>query len=494
MAPDVYERVMLEDLQSNILKSHGRNHTRLVFLRFEDGVTEEKAKAFVGTVGSGVTSAWRQLCESEQRRNEQVPGATVVNLGLSAAGYDLLGYAGDEVPEDRAFRDGMRTRRERLADPVVDAWSINLQPIPHLVVAFADDSSEEVDVAVRAIHELAARHDGVVNVVAEVRGRALREAKHGHSMEHFGYVDGRSQPLVLQEEIDKDRNESGGPPWDPGFPLKTVLVKDPNVAGWASYGSYLVFRKLEQDVAGFKAAEQRLARGLGLVGDEAERAGALVVGRFEDGTPLVLKDKPVEPHPVPNDFDYTDDPEGVKCPFASHIRKVNPRGGSVGTEHETLADERAHLFPRRGVPYDERPEEEQEARPTAGELAARGSAEGGDEEKGPHDFPSRGVGLLFMCYNASIERQFEYMQSRWANDRDYLRPGTGIDPIIGQLRDDHAGQLWPPQHGEPDPIRFSFGNFVTMKGGEYFFVPSLSFLKSLKPPEPKDEFSDHPVG
>ena len=83
-------------------------------------------------------------------------------------------------------------------------------------------------------------------------------------------------------------DEGGIDKWDPSEPLKRVLVADPATNAADSFGSYFVFRKLEQNVRGFKVREQELADALGLVGDERERAGAMAVGRFEDGTPLAL--------------------------------------------------------------------------------------------------------------------------------------------------------------------------------------------------------------
>ena len=88
-----------------------------------------------------------------------------------------------------------------------------------------------------------------------------------------------------------------------------------------------------------------------------------------------------------------------------------------------------------------------------------------------------------MCYQRDIGEQFEFLQSRWANNADFVREKTGIDPIIGQPRagDESLPQQWPrqwqapPQTGEP----FSFHGFVALKGGEYFFVPSIRFLRSL---------------
>jgi deferrochelatase/peroxidase EfeB len=211
-----------------------------------------------------------------------------------------------------------------------------------------------------------------------------------------------------------------------------------------------VFRKLEQNVRGFKTYEKKLAQALGLTGEDAKRAGALIMGRFEDGTPVVLQRTAGRSDPVPNNFTYEDDPGGLKCPFQAHMRKVNPR--QKGTIR----------IVRRGITYDERQQEPKDM-PDLAEL------------------PSQGVGLLFMCYQRSIWKQFEYLQRELASQS---KEGTGIDPVIGQPAEwETSRQKWPTQWGNPHkrPQPFTFHGFVTLKGGEYFFfAPSIHFLKSMQ--------------
>jgi deferrochelatase/peroxidase EfeB len=97
--------------------------------------------------------------------------------------------------------------------------------------------------------------------------------------------------------------------------------------------------------------------------------------------------------------------------------------------------------------------------------------------------PERGVGLLFMCMQSMIENQFEFIQRSWANNNDFPQPYTGIDPVIGQGENrkkpngEDVEQKWTDIDRKKIPA--SFSSFVTMKGGEYFFAPSLAFFKSL---------------
>lgn len=99
--------------------------------------------------------------------------------------------------------------------------------------------------------------------------------------------------------------------------------------------------------------------------------------------------------------------------------------------------------------------------------------------------PTGGVGLLFMAYQSDIGSQFEHMQRHWANNPNYVGPGTRIDPIVGQVSADYR---WPVGWGEasaPTAAPVNVGSFVTLKGGEYFFAPCVSFLKSLGSEEPQ---------
>ena len=228
-----------------------------------------------------------------------------------------------------------------------------------------------------------------------------------------------------------------------------------------SLGSYFVFRKLEQNVKRFKQREEALANALGLAGVDAERAGALVVGRFEDGTPLVLASGEKDEPPF-NDFNFASDPKSERCPFRAHIRKPNPRRGSTAFLNEfRLRDhrggERGHIMARRSITYGSR------------HLDGRGV---------PVDWPSGGVGLLFMAYMADIANQFEFTQAAWANNKDFVDLWAGIDPVIGQVtqaRPLAGNDGW----SDKSNLDFDIADFVTLKGGEYFFAPSLSFLRSI---------------
>jgi Dyp-type peroxidase family len=441
---------MLDDLQPNILKAHVRDHLSVLFLRFDEPA---EARTFLGGLVGLMKSAKEHLQETEAYKTSGTHGTPYVGLGLSFEGYDALGVAPARRPRDRAFLRGMRdaaTQRD-LTDPPVATWEAPYRRPIHAIVLIADRTGAPMRARRREVKALLPRS---VKVVHEEIGRGQRNSD-GRGIEHFGYVDGRSQPLFLIEDVDEERaTTDGATAWNPAFPLKQLIVPDPAAHDPATqFGSYLIFRKLEQNVRLFKEQEDRFADQLTLRGEDRERAGAMLVGRFEDGTPLTLQGANGADSPVMNDFTYASDDHGLKCPHYAHIRKVNPRS--------TRAVDRGRLMARRGQTYGVRVDDIN------------------DEDLPASSRPTNGVGLLFIALNADVGRQFEYTQKNLANlGGSPAAPTGGVDPIIGQGARAKASS--PTRWGgtqvkRTDPI----AQAVTMKGGEYFFMPSLAFLRSL---------------
>jgi deferrochelatase/peroxidase EfeB len=185
------------------------------------------------------------------------------------------------------------------------------------------------------------------------------------------------------------------------------------------------------------------------------------MGRWPSGAPLVKHpDKDPGGDNTDNDFNYSKDDElGYKCPIGSHIRRVNPRDHFEETGPSgSLKLTRRHRIMRRIRTYGE---------------PFVSSAE--------NHKPNGKVGLLFGCFNADISRQFEFIQYTWANYPKFKRLYADPDPFVG-VRDN------PPQGSEqnftiPTPTAnktiTGLKNFVTVKGGAYFFFPSISALKFL---------------
>ncbi len=476
------ELLMLQSLQGNILKGHGRHFTANIFFTLDPKRAKEARRMLRELANFHLVSAYRQLIDADAFKNAGKKeeggrgGGAFTHLALSVDGYTAIEKA-DVAPTDPEFRRGMKDAGSLrdLADPDVDTWEPEFRATIHGVVIAAHETASETAKLADRIRGLIEKAGGTVFIQ---RGATLRNAA-GEGIEHFGYVDGRSQPLMLAEDIEEERKRTGTNRWNPAFPLSLALVPDPGVENDpTAFGSYLVFRKLEQRVRAFKTREQTIADTLGLKGAEArELAGALLVGRFEDGTPVTLSDEARGAKPA-NNFDYTGDP-GLRCPFHAHIRKTNPRG-SGGTDPDLKkgeAQERLHLMPRRGIPYEDARREVHPA-----ELpAAKDSRE--FARKVAPKLPEKGVGLLFMAYNSDLGRQFKFTQAAWANATDFPvspKGPHGLDPVIGQ------GPLTPNEQklpkvwdGKEMTDGVDFGGFVHMKGGEYFFSPSLTFLLDL---------------
>jgi Dyp-type peroxidase family len=447
----------LNSLQANILKGHGRDHVALIFLKITN---EAEARTFVHHYP--VTDAATQFVQAQAFRETGEPGALVRLLLVSYAGLTAFGHDAhfnkDQPHHDPFFVMGMSQDTEVLDHGSLDSWQTALKHDPvHLLLLFAhDDPVSLATVVSKALSNPGLTRAFKVLLVQE--GRAYRNIAN-EGIEHFGYVDGRSQPLLTKTDLAKEATELGGVNlYNPETNLSQVLFEDPLAPDGLGLGSYFVFRKLEQDVAGFKQAEDALQASFITDPDNDDLAGAMIVGRFENGVPTTLWTNPPTVKPVTNNFNYKADP-GERCPFQGHIRKTHPRGSSPGG----LDFDKKVQMARRGITYGARLQD-----PTTKELL---------------DQPNDGVGLLFMSYQTSIKDQFHFMQNNWANNRNFphVEPGAaadGRDPIIGQLPAGDNGSTqdhqWPG-HAKPQQVQ----GFVHLKGGEYFYAPSPLGVKRL---------------
>jgi Dyp-type peroxidase family len=452
---------MLDDLQPNILKAHTRYFLAILFLQFTDA---KGGRAFLRDLSTLMKSAKQHLLEIQAFKGaKKTLGSPYVGVGLTAAGYGALGVA--QVPGDPSFRNGMQATTG-LNDPGVATWDAHFRKKEklHAIVLIGDMGSDTQTAMHRQVVTKLNTAKGVV-VLGTQDGHGQHN-NNGEGIEHFGYVDGRSQPLFFTEDIlDEENGTDGIANWSPSFPLAQAIVPDPAAPNpTVHFGSYFIFRKLEQNVQLFKSAEKKFAKGLGL--SDEERAGGMIVGRFEDGTPVTMQSEDGVESPVPNNFNYDSDQKGAKCPFLGHIRKTNPRGsGGFG---QTDEQERKHLMARRGQTYGVRVDN-----PNDGKITNK---------------PKRDVGLLFMAFNSDIGKQFEFTQITWANDPGFPQVPAGstqpgVDPVIGQTPSD-AGRpkmTSPKVWGDPGSMVTAspVPRAVTMKGGEYFFMPSLACLRNL---------------
>lgn len=484
---DHKSRPLLDGIQGNILKAHGRHHTANVFIRCNGG-KEDKAiawlKSLVNSEASLVQSAYAQL-----RTNLVFKERTDVDTGLfacihiSAAGYDyLFGPGSRNRFGDGPFRDGMQNAQ--LNDPPLEAWEVGLKAENHFMLLLAHAEPAKLEEGVERVYR---ETDPFASITTIERGDALFNHE-GAGIEHFGYVDGISQPLFFADEWERYKadnaivDEARDTRFDPRAGKELVLVRDPFAPKLTTgpddagrddpnaLGSYFVFRKLEQNVKQFKLKESELSDHLKLAEGDEERTGAMLLGRFEDGTPVQLDGREGLIHSaIHNNFDYEPrdgQDDASRCPFHAHIRKANPRSGLRGagtTPEERMQAAKKHIMARRGITYGVRTDE-----PNDGHV---------------YNKPEKDVGLLFMSYQASIANQFEFIQKQWVNSPKF--PGdkkgadVGIDPILGQ-NEVRTGGEFAARWGDPSSLKpATFDQFVHLKGGEYFFAPSMHFLKNL---------------
>jgi Dyp-type peroxidase family len=437
----------LDGVQGNIIKGHGRDHAAHLVLGRAGGADAARAwlAAFAAERVTTAAAARRQA----RSWGPGDPGEPFAMVLLAPAGYRYLGVADADIPgaAQQYFPFGMQRQSElqpSYSDPEPATWEpAYRQPIDAMVI-LADDDRDRLE---RCVAEVTASAEGVFEVRVVECGTKLRGTfEHGSGdIEHFGYRDGISQPLMVAQDIQEEVDARGDDHWNPGAPLSLALVAED--ASASTYGSFMVFRKLEQDVAAFRRKLDAEARVSGVA---AETLGAMAVGRHRNGEPLVptgVKSAGADA----NDFAYDQDVNGGQCPFHAHIRKTNPRGDlsrrPVGPL--PLETERRFRIVRRGITYGERPD-----------LDGHG------------DPPSEGVGLLFMCFQSNLV-QFA-IQQEGSDGNAFAFDDVGVDPLIGH-NSAPTPQTWP----STGTLRFTLDDVVRMRGGEYFFAPSMTFLRGL---------------
>jgi deferrochelatase/peroxidase EfeB len=339
---------LLSNLQGNILKSHGRDYSQHLFFRVRDPVL---ARAWISHFAeSRVTSALEQYQQTSRHKQQDQPGAELFcNLMISYAGYLALEIKGI-APKDPVFREGMKAQEHvtvalleviaslnldisvdksnPLGDPPVNTWEhlFGLHEL-HVFILLAhayEDSVTEGSLFVRTDAE-----KNGLEFIGQETGNVIRNTK-DQPIEHFGHPIGVSQPLFLKSDFDqwiKNNNihtpEQIAKYGNPFASLRVVLDEDPCPSSSApAYGTYMVYRKLQQNLPAYEKKLSELAAKLGITPDEAD---TLVVGRSKTGRPLArLHSFPVDEQVVQDNFDFHDSPDiGLPvCPFHAHIRKV----------------------------------------------------------------------------------------------------------------------------------------------------------------------------
>lgn len=375
-----------------------------------------------------------------------------LSVAISYAGLQAL-----EVPPDslqsfpEAFRVGMAARARQLGDEGLNDPKHWQPPFGtreiHIALSVFSDSEEKRQRILAFAREQYEQISGVHLLYLEEFG-----AQPG-DLNPLGYKDGIDQPAIEGSGVEPLPGQGPlikagefilGYPGEAGVPLS---MPQPDILG--RNGTYVGLRKYQSRVGAFN----RFLRAHGSTEEERELLAAKLVGRWRSGAPLTLAtdvDDPAlgaDPRRN-NDFDYANDASGRKAPFGCHIRRMNPRD----TELTRLTDVNTHRLIRRGTtygaPYDPNALSEED------------------------DEIPRGAYFLFI--SAKAMATLEFLQQEWINDGNFIGVGDERDPIIG-LQGEGATFTIPRE-----PVRrrvHGIETFNVLRGGEYFFMPSLSALR-----------------
>jgi Dyp-type peroxidase family len=452
-------RMDLADIQGDILRAYGNDYdcTTYAFVRIE--CPPEQARAWFAGLIDHVTTA-------EPWAAGEKP-LTTLNVAVTAAGLRALGVSEQVVGSfSHEFRDGMATRAALLGDvgPSDPAtWEAGLGGgEAHVLLTINAMAPSDHQ---RALGKMEAAMDaaGGLRIVFQEDTEVLHESR-----EHFGYADGFAQPAV---EGSSDAKARGG-----GVPLKNggwrALAPGEFILGYpdedtrvdpkgalpnapadplGKSGTYMVWRKLYQDVARWRRVI-RAAAELYEGGDE-HKLSAKAVGRWANGAPLVQypdsapDDYDAKTAADVNDFRYDADREGMRCPLGAHVRRSNPRDALGFEGHLSFR----HRMIRRGMPY---------GKPLPEGVVADDGAD---------------RGLVFVSFQASISRQFEGVQVQWLNAGNIFGLGHDKDFILG----DPQGTGKMTIQGNPPFFLTPQEVFVRTRGGEYLFVPGMTALAAL---------------
>ncbi len=383
---------------------------------------------------------------------------SAITVGLSFAGLAKLGVSPSTLRSfPLEFCQGMAARSALNSDTGPSAphlwepfWTDGVDVVLG-IVAGSVEAAEQTHQRLRAFIDNTANERGeIVDHIQEVgtdHGQRIfgpEQGGHPRPIEHFGFRDGVST-TPIEGLIDGDSPKiKGAGRLDHAGDWHAIAAGEflygytdeigeiptgPQPSSIARNGTYLVYRKLQQNVDVFHRYVQQLADDLDL---DADTVAAKIVGRKHDGQPLVTTNGI-------NDFDYSADPRGRQCPLGSHVRRTNPRD-SLGFQ-SLLVDR--HRMARRGITYGQ-----------------------------PFDGPDSGDrGLLFLALNVDIGRQFEFVQREWVNFGNDFDQGADRDPLTGSHEPDLGEMTFHYDKANPVVTAKALPRFVDTRGGEYFFVP-----------------------
>lgn len=466
----------------------------------------------VGTARTWLRAVYPHIAFNDGRR---LGARAVVTLALGPSGLKRLGLADDGLSTfPFAYLEGMTAdyRARILGDKPGGhgqwQWDDTRYDVVLLAYGWTQEAVDELVAELRSHAGAAGLGNGHTIPLKRV------PQKDEPKTEPFGFRDGISQPVIRGtykalrnpdsihlvepgEFILGYPDNRGNLPPGPTLPAiadpenQLPLVGDGedfdrtqvnDVRDLGMNGSFLVIRQLEQNVQGFKDyCDEQANRFKHRLPDPyditSEFIAAKLVGRWRDGSSLVrhpyetqhdearkfgIKEtarpqaktafaSPVAAAPkastdADNDFLFgVEDPEGIRCPFGAHIRRANPRDSLDPGSADQVAISNRHRIIRVGRVY---------------------ANEAGNDP-----------GLLFMCLNGDIERQFEFVQQTWLLRPTFQDLVCEKDPILGDAEKGVCSYTIPSRDG---PIQLApMPAFVKTLGGGYFFIPGKRLIDYL---------------
>jgi Dyp-type peroxidase family len=400
---------------------------------------------------------WPLVTTADSKAEQRALHIALSHLGLRTLG----GFADGEMSAfPLAFAEGVAGTAHRsrvLGDVGCSApdkwfWGGTRRPAHGLLVLYHHDSYH----LATWVNDLRRRSGAGVTWMTEIN--TARDT----DREAFGFRDGLSQPLIEGSHAAREHPDSKhivrlgefllG--YEDNAGVECVVPSLPGIPDFGVNGTYLVARQIAQHYDRFWDFLRTESAPLGI---SPQDLGARIVGRTMEGDVLVA-DGPPRSGALGNEFDFSADRAGHGCPLGAHIRRGNPRDMLADNADESWRMVNRHRVLRRGRAYG-----------SQGWRALSDPATPVNEFTEP--------GLMFIVLNANIERQFEFVQQNWINDAGFAELASERDPLVGARNggDDMFTVAGPSVRrrvrGLPD--------FVTVKGGEYFFLPGRRGLGRL---------------
>ena len=443
------------DIQGFVLRGYNLPFARHLFLHFEDAA---RARTFLRRLIDQITTG--------QRWDHGKPESTV-NIAFTHPGLVALDLpAATLLSFPVEFQQGMKKRAAILGDTGAndpEKWDeLWHDDRIHAWLGINAVSAEALDSRSAQLQSLMNETSGATLLGSQDAASLIIDGQFCNK-EHFGFTDGFGNPDYLGVERDSQPGQGKLMPDGTWECLATgeLLLGYADEAGelppapvphlLAANGTFMVYRKLHQNVATFR---DYLDQHAAIYGGGKEKLAAKFIGRWRDGTPIELSpDQPdqsiVQDPARSTNFTFSKDPEGTRCPIGAHVRRVHPRD-AFGFNGK-LIDRRR--ITRRGLPY--------------GKAALENEAVSDADERG----------VIFIALNASLVRQFEFIQQQWINYGNDAHQGNDKDMLLGN----HGGHGKYVIQGDntttnPPFVCSHLPNFVELRGGDYFFLPSITAL------------------